>query len=216
MKPDEMEIVRAVSVDLGGGLVFALTYQYHTEKDPADPSGRRNDRSKSRYRMLGRVEKVDDLEKKAAELHLLENRTGPWEWPDDPSWKGRILYMKDSSKEGRSNWIRLKLRKAVSPEEALRIFAGYKKYAKKAAEARRKGGKKPAPEDLYTVFSRNAVYDVHGYACSDGTTLDVTDFDALRAKVGQNVWKEIRMKLSGPNPLCAPADGANPQQGEKA
>lgn len=196
MHKDEMEIIRAISVDLGENLVFCLSYQYHTEKDPNDPEGQRNDKSKSRYRMLGRVDTVENIEKMIQELHQDQNRVNPWKWPDDPTWDGRILYMKDSTNEGYSNWLRLKLRKKITPGEAARVFAGYKKDAKTAAEAKRKGAK-PRPEELYSVFVKNAVYETEGYTCSDGTVLDITDFETLKAKKGQNVWKEIHMKLAG-------------------
>jgi hypothetical protein len=191
-----MEIIRAISVDLGENLVFCLSYQYHTEKDPNDPEGQRNDKSKSRYRMLGRVDTVENIEKAIQELHQDRNRVNPWKWPDDPTWDGRILYMKDSTNEGYSNWLRLKLRKKITPGEAARVFAGYKKDVKAAKEAKRKGAK-PRPEELYSVFVKNAVYETEGYTCSDGTVLDITDFEALKAKKGQNVWKEIHMKLAG-------------------
>jgi hypothetical protein len=191
-----MEIIRAISVDLGENLVFYLSYQYHTEKDPQDPEGQRNDKSKSRYRMLGRVDTVENIEKAIQELHADQNRVNPWKWPDDPSWDGKILYMKDSTNEGHSNWLRLKLRKKIGPAEAARVFAGYKKDTKAAAEAKKRGVK-PRPEELYSVFVKNAVYETEGYTCTDGTVLDITDFEALKAKKGQNVWKEIHMKLAG-------------------
>lgn len=196
MHRDEMEIIRAISVDLGENLVFCLAYQYHTEKDPGDPEGKRNDKSKSRYRMIGRVDTVQEIERKIQELHADANRVNPWKWPDDPTWDGRILYMKDSTNEGQSNWLRLKLRKTVTPAEAARIFAGFKKDVKAAAEAKKKGVKL-RPEEAYSVFVKNAVYETEGYTCSDGTVLDITDFEALKAKKGQNVWKEIHMKLAG-------------------
>ena len=196
MHKDEMEIIRAVSVDLGENLVFWLSYQYHTEKDPTDPEGQRNDKSKSRYRMIGRVDTVENVEKIIQELHADKNRVTPCKWPDDPTWDGRILYMKDSTNEGCSNWLRLKLRKKILPAEAVRVFAGYKKDTRAAAIAKKKGAKL-SPEELYSVFVKNAVYETEGYTCSDGTVLNITDFDTLKTKKGQNIWKEIHMKLAG-------------------
>lgn len=196
MHRDEMEIIRALSVKLDENLVFCVTYQYHTEKDGFDPEGKRNDKSKSRYRMIGRVDTVENLENAVREAHMDQNRVNPWKWPDDPTWDGKILYMKDSTNEGRSNWIRLKIKKAVTPEEALRIFAGYKKDVKAVNEAKRKG-RKLRPEEAYGVFVKNAVYETEGYTCSDGSTVDITDFETLKTKKGQNVWKEIHMKLAG-------------------
>ena len=191
-----MEIIRAVSVDLGENLVFWLSYQYHTEKDPADPEGQRNDKSKSRYRMIGRVDAVENVEKAIQELHADHYLFNPLKWPDYPTWDGRILYMKDSTNEGYSNWLRLKLRKKITPAEAARVFAGYKKDVKAAKEAKKKGVG-PRPEELYSVFVKNAVYETEGYTCSDGSIIDITDFETLKTKKGQNVWKEIHMKLAG-------------------
>ena len=74
MYKDEIEILRAASAKLDPETIFVMTYQYHTEKDPDDPQGKKNLRAKSRYRMLGRVEKLQDLEAKMAELRRDENR----------------------------------------------------------------------------------------------------------------------------------------------
>ena len=126
-----MEILRAASAKLDPETVFVMTYQYHTEKDPDDPNGKKKLRAKSRYRMLGRIEKLQDLEAKMAELRRDENRLSPWKWPDDPSWDGKILYAKDASSAGRSNWIRLKINKAVSWDNMLLLMQGVKKDTKK-------------------------------------------------------------------------------------
>lgn len=201
MKQTEMEIIRALSVKLSEDTVFVLTYQYHTEKDPDDPSGKRNARAKSRYRMLGRVMKTEDAEKTVQTLHTDAYRTKPWKWPEDPSWDGEILYMKDASNEGRSNWLRLKLRKAVGKEEGLALMKGYKKDTDRTSDTFGK----------YVVFTPNAVYDVKGYSCSDGSKVDVDDLDSLLGKTGQNVWKEIQMKLVGPGAKPFPGGQKKPE-----
>ncbi len=203
MKKDEMEIIRAISVKLDADTVFFLTYQYHTERSESILTGRKNDRSKSRYRMVGRVEKIKDVEEAARSLHLDENRLKPWKWPDDPSWDGSVLYMRDASNEGFSRWLRLKLRKAISREDALLLMKGYRKDTDKRS---RTFGK-------YAVFTPNAVYDVKGYTCTDGTTVDVDDFDALLTKAGQTVCKEIKMKLVGPGREIGRAQGEAAENG---
>ena len=50
----------------------------------------------------------------------------------------------------------------------------------------------------YVVRNPGAAYDTKGYTCSNGDVIDIDDKEALLAHVGQNVWKEIRMKLVGP------------------
>jgi len=192
MQKDELEIVRAVSIKLDDDLAFVLSYQYHTEKDPDDPAGRRNDRSKSRYRMMGRVMRISAMEKAVSTLHEDANRMLPWKWPDDPSWQGRILYMKDSNNEAFSNWLRLKVKKLVPWDIGMKILAGFKKDLSLPKDKIRKLG-----AEAYTVFTPNAVYDTEGYTCSDGSTISITDKEALKSKAGQNVWKEIPMKMVG-------------------
>lgn len=196
MKKDEMEILRALSVKLDEKHMLILTYQYHTEVDemaPPNPEGKqKKDRSKSAYRMIGRVEKISDIEKRSFALHSDSERMNPWKWPDDPTWDGRILYMNDSTNEGRSNWLRLKLRKAVPWEVGLRLMAGFKKDPKVAKAL----GKKGTPETVYVKFSQSAVYETEGYSCSDGSVVSLLDRDALISKCGQNLWKGLRMKTS--------------------
>ena len=184
---DEMEILRAASAKLDPETVFVMTYQYHTEKDPDDPNGKKKLRAKSRYRMLGRIEKLQDLEAKMAELRRDENRLSPWKWPDDPSWDGKILYAKDASSAGRSNWIRLKINKALSWDNMLLLRQGCKKDT----------DKKSRTFGQYVVMTPGAAYDTKGYTCSNGDVIDIDDKEALLAHVGQNVWKEIGMKLVG-------------------
>jgi hypothetical protein len=187
MKTDEMEILRAVSTKLDNDTLFIMTYQYHTEKDPDDPEGKKNLKSASRYRMIGRIEKIADLEAKMINLRQDENRLADWKWPDDPDWTGKILYSKDSSNAGRSNWIRLKLNKAISWENALALMQGFKKDTDKTSKT----------FGQYVVRNPSAAYDMKGYTCTNGDVIDIDDKEALLAHVGQNVYKEIKMKLCG-------------------
>lgn len=186
MKEDEMEIVRAVSADLGGNVMAVLTLQYHTE---LDPSTGRNDRSKSRWRLLGRVDGFDAFNAAFLETRKDENRLLPWKWPDDPGWNGRILYMNDSTNAGRSNWLRLKIMKALRPDAYLKALAGYRKA---------KDAKRGAGAEAWTEFNPASVWPSKGWKCSDGTTVDVDDVAALRLKRGTNVWAEVRMTSAGP------------------
>ena len=192
MRPDQMEIVRAVSVKLDEDTVLVLSYQYHTEKDPdALPhpiTGKQpNNRAKSRYRMIGFVAGVKEIKSQVETLRTDAYRTKEWKWPADPNWSGSILYMKDSTNYAFANWLRLKLRKAVSWEDGQRLMRGYKKQTDKGSQDFGK----------YVVFTPNAVYDMKGYSCQDGSTVDLTDREALLAKKGQTLWKEIQTKLVG-------------------
>lgn len=188
MMQDEMEILWAASTKLDEDTLFVLTYQYHTEKDPDDPRGRKTIKDRSRYRMLGRIERLPDLEAKMADLRRDENRLSPWKWPGDPGWGGRILYSNDSTNSGRSNWIRLKINKALPWDDFLHLCRGFKKDTDKSSPTYRR----------FVVPSPSAARDMKGYSCSDGSVVDVDDREALLKLVGQNVVKDIEMKLAGP------------------
>ena len=121
MKQDEIEIMRAMSAYLDKDTIFVLTYQYHTEKDQTEPSGQKNDRSKSRYRMLGRIMKKADMEEAVYRMHSDENALKPWIWPDDPSWNGRILYMYDSNQKAFSNWLARFAKSTPESEKYVRL-----------------------------------------------------------------------------------------------
>ena len=188
MKTDEIEILRAMSAKLDENTVFVMTYQYHTEKDPTDPSGRKTVKSASRYRMLGRVERLSDLETRMVDLRKDQARLSDWKWPDDPSWDGKILYNKDTTNAGRSNWIRLKINKAISWENAQALMKGFKKDTDRKSRTFKQ----------YVVRVPGQEYDTKGYTCSNGDLIDIDDREALLAHVGQNIYKEIRLKIAGP------------------
>ena len=187
MQKDEIEILRAVSARLDPDTLFVMTYQYHTEKDPTDPHNRRTIKNVSRYRFLGRVEKIGDLEAKMAEFRKTENRMNPWKWPDDPSWDGKILYSKNSSNMTRSNWIRLKISKALDWNDALLALNGFKRDTDPDSKTFRQ----------FVIRNPSSAFDLKGYTCTNGDIIDLDDKDALLAHSGQNIYKEIRMKLAG-------------------
>ena len=165
MKAEVMYILKAVSIKLADGIVFINTLQYHTEK---------GDRSKSRYRWLGRICRVDDVNAKIAELRTDAQRLEPWKWPNDPSWDGKIYYT-DSDNLHQANWLRLKLMKTVDWETGVKILNGWDK----------KSGD----------YNLNKKYDTESYATEAGELVDITDKDALVKLVGQNVWKEQVKKV---------------------
>ena len=165
MKADEMYILKAVSIKLADGIVFINTLQYHTEK---------GDRSKSRYRWLGRICRVDDVNAKIAALRTDAQRLEPWKWPNDPSWDGKIYYT-DSDNLHQANWLRLKLMKTVDWETGVKSLNGWDK----------KSGD----------YNLNKKYDTESYTTEAGELVDITDKDALVKLVGQNVWKEQVKKV---------------------
>lgn len=164
MRPDEMSILKAVSIKLDDETVFINTLQYHTEK---------GDRSKSRYRWLGRVQKIDVIKSKITELRQDANRLNPWKWPDDPSWDGKIMYT-DSDNLHASMWLRSKLMKVVDWDLGQKLLNGYDKK--------------------HNSYNESKKYDMTAYNTASGT-VDLTDKEALKKLVGQNLWKEVVKKV---------------------
>lgn len=160
IKTDEMALLKAVSIKLDDNTMFVMTLQYHTEK---------GDRSKSRYRWLGRVCRIQDVQAKITEYKQNENKLNPWIWPNDPSWDGKILYT-DSDCSHAASWLRSKLKKAVDWDTGVKIMNGWDKK-----------------KDEYFTAKK---YDTEDFNTEDGTTISILDKDALLARVGQNIWKE--------------------------
>lgn len=179
LKSDEMGILKGTAVKLDDNTILLVTMQYHTERDPQTG---KVDRSKSRYRWLARVDTTANFQTMAAEMKQDANRLNPWRWPDDPSWTGSIVYTDSGNLIG-SRWYTMKLKKAVDWDTGLKIFNGFKP----ALEAK---GQDP--------YNAKAKYDVDGYTLPDGTTISLTDKEALLAHVGQNLVKEQTMKSKTP------------------
>lgn len=160
IKTDEMALLKAVSIKLDDNTMFVMTLQYHTEK---------GDRSKSRYRWLGRVCRIQDVQDKIVEYKTNENKLNPWMWPNDPSWDGKILYT-DSDCAHAAAWLRSKLNKAVDWDTGVKIMNGWDKK-----------------KDEYFTAKK---YDTEDFNTEDGASISILDKDALLARVGQNIWKE--------------------------
>ena len=186
IKTDEMAILKAVSIKLDDETVFINTLQYHTEKGDRDGQ-LRCDRSKSRYRWLGRVCKIADVRAKIAEFKQDANKLLPWMWPNDPSWNGKILYT-DSDQTHAGSWLRSKLNKMVDWDLGVKLLDGYDKK-----------------HDEYSVAKK---YDTENYMTEDGTPISIKDKTALLARVGQNVWKEMVKKAKTPATQVQPNKNA--------
>jgi len=133
----------------------------------------KGNRAASRYRWLARVCDVQAVKDQIAFLKADANRLLGWKWPDDPSWDGKIC-TNDSTNSRAAAWLQLKLNKAVSWEDGLEIFKGYKKAQK--------------------AYNLKAAYETEGYSASDGSVLNLTDKAALLAHRGQNLVKEQVLK----------------------
>lgn len=181
IKTDEMALLKAVSIKLDDDNMFIMTLQYHTEK---------GDRSKSRYRWLGRVCRIADVTAKISEFKQNENKLNPWIWPNDPSWNGKILYT-DSDCSHAGSWLRSKLNKAVDWDTGVKLLNGWDKKKNEYFTAKK--------------------YDTEDFCTEDGATISILDKDALLARVGQNVWKEqVKKAKATPAPQPAVQPNENP------
>ncbi len=169
MKSDEMQIVKCVSMKVSDDIALLATLQYHTEKNDQG----KVDRSKSTYRWLARIEKIEDIKKRIADMKSDANRLSSWTWPDDPTWNGKI-FTKDSTNYVGASWLETKLKKLVSWEDGQKQLNGFKRCLNEV---------KPS-----------AKYETEGYQDPDGNEVSLTDREALLKLVGKNVWKKITKK----------------------
>lgn len=170
MKPDEMQILKAVSLKPAEDVLLVVTYQYHVENDPA--TGKK-DHSKSKYRWLARAYSIPELKLRIQDLNSDAKRLLPWTWPDDPTWDGKML-TKDSTNYDAARWLTLKLSKALPWDEGLKFLNGWDK---------KQNG-----------FNANKKYDLKGFTATDGSTLDLDDKDAVMKHVNQTFCKLSPLK----------------------
>ena len=169
MKPDEMQIVKCVSMKVSDNIALLVTWQYHTEKTDQG----KVDRDKSTYRWLARVEKIEDIKKRIADMKSDAKRLEPWTWPDDPSWKGKI-FTKDSTNAVGASWLETKLKKLEDWESGLKHLNGFKK--------------------CLNDYKPSAKYELEGYLDPDGNEVSLTDREALLKLVGKNLYKPVLKK----------------------
>lgn len=165
MKKDEFTILKACSFKLDDEKICIATLQYHTEDDEDGKTMR----SKSRYRWLARVMKLEDAKAELENLDSEENRLERWTWPNDPSWDGYIA-TNDSTNDRAAAWLNCRLKKLASWDEAQKILAGIKKNG---------------------LENKNAAYDTEDYICEDGSKISLTDLEALKKQVGKSIHKEL-------------------------
>ena len=162
LKPNEMAILKAVSVNLDPDTVMVLTLMYHTELQ-SGPTAIVNskgktpiDRSKSQYRYEGFIAKKADLEAKIADAKA--NPQDPWLWPNLKDFC--IMGTPVSSRKDEAHWLNLKLKKAVDWPTAQKILDGWKKSTNDFKDSRK--------------------YDKTGYTTDTNQALDIT-LEALTA-----------------------------------
>lgn len=144
-----------------------VTRQYHTEEDPETG---KTARGKSAYRWLGRVWKLSDMRAMGNEMFSDAKRLLPWHWPNDPTWKGRIL-TSDSTNYQFSKWISCKIGKMTSWENGQKLLAGWSKKEQ--------------------CFKPKDAYPTENYLTESGTTVSLKSKEDLLKHVNENIWLPI-------------------------
>lgn len=167
MLKDEITVVKSVMLSLDQDTAMLVTYQYHTETNEYN----KVDRSKSKYRYMARVFKVDDLVTKIKQMREDANRMSKFKWPDDP-WPWYICAGYPENWKV-ADWLACKLKKIKTWEDGQKVLAGYKSGTKTRIAG----------------FNDKAKYDLEGYLDNKGNTVSLTDKDALLKLIGQNLIK---------------------------
>lgn len=174
MLKDEIAILKAVMMQVDDNTAMLVTLQYHTEKNP--DTGKL-DRSKSYYRWLARVFKLDDLKAKIKWCMQDENALAKFKWPGDtsPWW---ICAANDSNNKTIGKWLNTKLKKLKTWNDGQLALKGWQ-----SKTAKREAG-----------YNEAAKYETEGYLTESGSTISLTDQKAILENVGKNLIYVCQMK----------------------
>lgn len=168
--PDGMAILKGISAKLGNGNIMILAFMDHVELDPADPAGKKKDRSKSQYRYEGRIIAEADLQNEIASMK--NDPAQPWRWPSLDTW--RIGYDNEYTNARGSKWLASRAKKAVEWPTAEKILNGWKASTNDFKDSRK--------------------YETTGYTDPSGATLDIT-LEAMKSlPSGATFSKVLRPK----------------------
>lgn len=168
MLKDEIQVIKAVSMEVDPNTVLIVTLQYHTEAKAEDAS--KVDRSKSFYRWGALVMDKEHIASEIQTRMLDKNRLERGKWPND-----KIPYYlcidNDSKNSTIANWLNLKLKKTVSWEIGQKILNGWKKKTASRPEG----------------YVPNAKYRIDGYVCEDGFVVSLDNKEELMKHVNQSL-----------------------------
>ena len=168
MLKDEIAILKSVMMKLDDTTAMVVVRQYHTEPNEYG----KVDRSKSKYRWIARIFKIEDLAKAIQALREDSNRLNKFRWPDDPwPWYTSAGYPENWKI---AEWLMTKLKKLKSWEDGQKALAGWEN----ATRSRKVAG-----------YNNNAKYEVDGYLDSTGKQVSLADKNALLGYIGQNLIK---------------------------
>lgn len=162
-----------ISVKLDDDTIAMVGLLYHTADKKENPD------DTSWYMYEGRTAKIKDLEAEIAAMKSLEHRLDPWRWPD-PRWPEDWFMGYDDGDNNMKGqrFLTMKLKKALSWEAYLDlVLNGVKTLGN--------GTKKAYPSGRY---------ETKAYTDQDGQIFDITDKDALLARVGKCFSKKMPLK----------------------
>lgn len=168
MLKDEIAILKSVMISIDDETAVLATLQYHTEENPATG---KLDRSKSQYRWLARVFKLEDLKAKIKWCMQDENALAKFKWPDDKSawW---ICAANDSNNKTIGKWLATKLKKIKKWDEGIDILNGWQ-------------SKTASREGRYNAAAK---YEISGYTTDAGEVVSLDDKAALLKNIGKNLY----------------------------
>ena len=178
MLKDEIQVIKAVMMELDNDNVVLVTQQYHTE---TNPETNKVDRAKSLYRWVARPMTKDSLKKMIAGYLDDANRLNRGKWPDDKL--DFFLCIGNGSENWRiGNFFQNKLKKLRTWEYGQKVINGWE-----AKTANRDEGYNPS-----------AKYVIEGYVADNGDKISLTDKDALLKHIGENLIAPQIMKSKTP------------------
>ena len=167
MLKNEISVLKSIMISLDDKTAMLVTRQYHTEPNEFG----KVDRSKSRYRWMARVFKLENLIKKIQWMREDTNRLNKFKWPDDP-WPWYICAGYPENWKV-ADWLMIKIKKMKSWEDGQKVLAGWEN----------------ATKNRTARYNKTAAYAVDGYLDNSGKQVSLTDKKTLLECVGQNLIK---------------------------
>lgn len=178
MLKDEIQVIKAVLMEVDDDTVALVAENYHTE---ADGSTGKTDRSKSLYRWIARAWKKDDYKKMVAWYMDDSRRLDRGKWPDDKL--DYFFCVGNGSENSRiAGFFNEKLKKLRTWEYGQKVLQGWQTKTAKRDEGYYPGSK----------------YVVDGYAAPDGKKYSITDKATFLNNIGVNLVAPHLMKSKLP------------------
>ena len=180
MLKDEIQVIKAVLMEVDDDTVALVAENYHTE---ADGSTGKTDRSKSLYRWIARAWKKDDYKKMVAWYMDDSRRLDRGKWPDEKL--PYFLCVGNGSENWRiGNFFQTKLSKLRPWDYGQKVLQGWQTKTDKRDEGYNPGSK----------------YVTEGYIAPDGTSHDITCKETFLKNIGVNLIAPHLMKSKLPPP----------------